>query len=318
MIKLAKDEFIPVTGDDWYQRRREDAEGEFFRKVADQGPRKGVGGSTRQGIYCFTASGKLLAYKNHQDPDVMRSVAEQALAEFKNLPAEEREPGAVKVPDADKPDPRYHRAPPPGGLVVNVYTRILDHDDKGEFCKGSCKTAGGDQSARDHLWLTKAEWQGLVPKDAKTGDHFPMPAAIARRVARFHTVDNTRGEPPFWSDQEVRKSEMTWTVEEATPAKVRLRLDGSVLVATDADTQKAKRGYDAKLLGYLEYDPAKKEIGRFDLVVLGDFWGDGTYTRGGREGRQPLGIAFELAKGDRPADRVPPQAAREINAYLGK
>ena len=40
-----------------YQRRRQDAEGEFFRKVADQGPRKGKGGATRQGIYCFTASG---------------------------------------------------------------------------------------------------------------------------------------------------------------------------------------------------------------------------------------------------------------------
>ena len=35
MIKLATEEFIPVAGDDWYQRRREDAEGEFFKKVAD-------------------------------------------------------------------------------------------------------------------------------------------------------------------------------------------------------------------------------------------------------------------------------------------
>ena len=48
IIKLATEDFVPVTGDDWYQRRRQDAEGEFFRKVADQGPRKGrVAGHAR-------------------------------------------------------------------------------------------------------------------------------------------------------------------------------------------------------------------------------------------------------------------------------
>jgi hypothetical protein len=318
MIKLATDDFIPLTGDDWYQRRRDDAEGEFFRKVADQGPLKGVGGSTRQGIYCFTASGKLLAYKNHQDAEVMRGVVEQALVEFKKLPAEEREPGAVKVPDAGTPDARYHRAPPSRGLILNVYTRILDRDGKGDYCKGSCKTAGGDQSARDHMWLTKAEWQRLLATDAKVGDSLPMPAAIAQRIARYHLIDNTRGEPPFWSAEEVRKSEIRWTVEEATPTNVRLRLAGSVLVATDADAKKAERGYDAKLRGYLEYDPTKNTIRRFDLVALGDFWGEGNFTRGAREGRQLLGIAFELTKGGKPADAVPPQAARDIGGYLGK
>ena len=47
---MANEEYIAVAGDDWYQRRRDDAEGQFFRRVADQGPRKGTGGSTRQGI----------------------------------------------------------------------------------------------------------------------------------------------------------------------------------------------------------------------------------------------------------------------------
>ena len=50
IIDLAQNHFIPVAADDWYQRRRQDDEGEFFRKVADQGPRKGQGGGTRQGM----------------------------------------------------------------------------------------------------------------------------------------------------------------------------------------------------------------------------------------------------------------------------
>jgi hypothetical protein len=318
MIKLATDEFIPVTGDDWYERRREDAEGEFFRKVADQGPRKGVGGSTRQGIYCFTASGKLLAYKNAQDAAVMREVVEQALADWKKLPAKEREPGAVEVGDPSTLDKRYTRPVPADGLILNVYTRILDRDGKGDYCKGTCETPGGDLSARDHLWLTKSEWQDLIAKEVKAGDDFAMPAAVAQRIVRFHLLDNTRGEPPFWTDQEVRQMKMRWTVEEATAKVVRLRLDGSVLLASDADAKKAERGFDASLLGYLEYDPAKKVVTRFDALALGNSWGEATFTLGARPGRQPLGIAFELCKGGKPADAVPLQGARDYHGYLGK
>src|SRR5579883_3274495 len=97
IIRLATEEFITVAGDDWYQRRRDDPEGVFFRKMSDQGPRRNTDGSTRQGIYCFTASGKLLAYKNHHDPEVMKAVLKKAVIAFEDLPESERKPGAVKI-----------------------------------------------------------------------------------------------------------------------------------------------------------------------------------------------------------------------------
>ena len=97
---MAREDYIPVSADDWYERRRQDAVGEFFRKVANQGPRKGQGGSTRQGIYCLTADGKLLAYKNAgQNAGVMREVLQRALVAWKKLPEDRRKPGAVIVPD---------------------------------------------------------------------------------------------------------------------------------------------------------------------------------------------------------------------------
>ena len=317
ILRLARDEYVAVAGDDWYQRRREDDEGRFFRSVADQGPRRGAGGSTRQGIYCLTASGKLLAYKNAQDPGVMREVLRQGLEKWRRLPASERRPGAYKYPDPEQVDARYVRTPPAGGLVVNVYTRILDHDEKDGLCRGTCSFAGGDQAARDHLWLTKADWQSLVPAGAKKGDRFPMPRPLADRLLRFHLVDNTRGEPDFWRRDEVRKADLTWTVEEATPASLRLRLDGSALLATDADAGRARRGYDVRLLGYLHYDRAKGVVDRFDLLAVGDHWGVSTFTPGARPGRKPLGVAMELRRGNDPADLLPPQAARELRAYLG-
>jgi hypothetical protein len=315
---MATEDYVPVVADDWYQRRRDDAEGRFFRAVADQGPRKGLGGDTRQGIYCLTADGKLLVYKNAgQAPDVMRDTLREGLREWKKLPEERRRAGAVEVADVGKTDPIYTRTPPPGGLIVNVYTRILDRD-KGGLCKGTCKTPGGDQAARDHLWLTEAEWKALVPADPKKGDKAPLPAAVAERVLRFHLTDNTRGEPDMWRREDVRSQELTVTVEEVTPAAVRLRLDGSALLATRADAAKADRGFDVRLLGGVRYDRAKKAIDRFDVVAVGDHWGQGRFTGGARPGRQPLGVAFELAGGKSAADLVPPQAAREIATYFGR
>jgi len=318
VIRMAKEEFIPVAGDDWYQRRKEDTEGEFFRKVADQGPRKGEGGSTRQGVYVFTADGKLLGYRNHHDADVMRGVLKQALADFKKLPEAQRAPGAIKVEDQAKVDKNYDRKPPKGGLIVNVYTRILDPDpaSKGDYCQGTCDMTGGDRAAHDHLWLTEEDWKALVPLNPKKGETSSMPPKLAMRLLRFHMLDNTRGEPPSWGIKEVRSHSLKLTVTTVTAKEIVLKLDGAALLTTDADPAKAKRGYDVSILATIRYDVDKKTITAFDGVALGLHWGVGPYTGGARPGRTALGIAFALAQGDAPADRVPPQGSRYLRGYL--
>jgi hypothetical protein len=316
VIRLVRESYVPVAGDDWYQRRRQDPEGEFFRHVADQGPRKGEGGSTRQGIYLLTANGRLLAYRNNRDPDVMRAMLQDGLRAWQKLPDDERRPGAVTVAPPGKADPRYERTPPPGGLVLNVYTRILDRDAGGRFSRGTCRVQGGAEAAHDHLWLTEAEWRSLIPAAPKAGESFPVPRRLMLRILRFHLVDNTRGEPPAWSLGQLRKAEMKLTVQETGPAGLKLRLDGSALLATAADPDRADRGFDVRLLGYLHYDVRRKVIDRFDVVAVGDHWGESRLTRGARPGRQPLGVAFGLTGGDTPADRVPPQWVREVRRYM--
>lgn len=313
VIKMAQEDFVPVAADDWYQRRRQDAEGEFFRKVADQGPRKGEGGATRQGIYVCTASGKLIGYRNAQDATVMRGVLKKALKDWNALSADERKPGAVQVPEFSKPDPKYHRIPPKDGLVVSVYTRILDRTDKGEFCVGTCGFKGGDQAAHDHLWLTADEWRDLVPKEAKKGDTIAVPERLILRIARFHLIDNTRGEPPQWERKHVHTAQMKLIVEETSGKKTRLRVEGRFLIASGADPTTAERGFDAHVLGFIDADNGK--VTRFDMVVVGDHWGSGTFTGGARPGRTPLGVAFSLAAGNSPADQVPPQGSRFLRGY---
>jgi hypothetical protein len=313
IIKMCQTEFVPVAGDDWYQRRRKDKEGEFFRGLATA---LGKTGHTLQGIYIFAADGTPLVYRNSgNSAAVTKEVMREALAQFRRLPEAKRKAGAVAVEDAGKLDEAFDRSPPEGGLILKAYTRILAFKD-GEYVKGTCKAVGGEKAARDHVWITKDEVKALAPAKAEVGFRYPVPAKVADRFARYHLIDNTRGEPILWSPADVRGKRMTLVVTAATPETVELRLEGEVLLATDLDPAKAERGYEARLLGALRYRPAKGTFDQFDVTAVGTHWGDHPHNAPGRPGKGLLGQSFELAT-DRPGDRVPPQGARNHDEYFG-
>ena len=207
--------------------------------------------------------------------------------------------------------------PPAGGLVLKSYIRNLKWDDKGQLAliaRGDLKdrTAFPDwnpiyiEPTRYNVWLTESEWRSLIPGEPKKGERFPVPEGVRLRLFRFHLVNGTFGLPGAWKKSNIRSGELNLIVEETAP--LRLRLEGTVLLASDADLARAARGYDARLLGWIEYDGAKKAVTRFDLAVLGDYWG-GDYEGGRfkRPGRTPLGIAFGLVRGTSAVDLAPPR-----------
>ena len=121
--KLLRENFVVVAADDWYQRRQNDAVGRFFRSVADQGPRKGAGGATRQGRYTFSASGKLLGFNNNRDPQRIIAMLQDSLRKFRALPPTERTPGAAQVQSLplSARDKRYARALTKDIIPVKVH-----------------------------------------------------------------------------------------------------------------------------------------------------------------------------------------------------
>lgn len=300
ILRMAREDFIPVACDDWYQRRREDAEGEFFRAVANQGPREhdGAGGPTRQGLYLFTAGGNLLGYKNHSDPEIMRRVVQDALAKWKAL----GEGPQLDIPPSFEPDQRYHREAPKGALVLRTFTRELSEAEEGEL-----QRHGKRSPARDHLWILEGEWRALLPSNPEVGALVEVPEALLRRLVRFHLVDATRGEPPFWAADQVRSQVLILEVSEAEGTRVQLKASGAVALG-DGD-----HGFEAALLGTIELDTQGPKVTRFDLVALGEHWGEGSWNRGARGGRAPLGIVFRVPES---GPLVPPQAARDLGGYL--
>ena len=280
---MLRTQFIAVAIDQAYQRRQKDAEGEFYRKIAGQGPRNNFQ-STTQGFYIASADGTLLLYNNNRDPEKLNRLMQQRLQDFKA-------PSTATPISSGTLDARYNPSLPKEGCVVRVQARVL-----GGYPPTTDRWQKIFQSSlsRDNLWISKAEQQALTKGQVMQ--------SLQERIARFHLVDNTRGEPSMWKKQEIRQLKITF---DGTT------LRGSVHLETDD----GKRGYVAQLMGKIELRSGK--IVRFDMVADGSFWGHGPYSGNAPKGRFPLAVGFRLADGTDAADQVPPQGSRGwVQGYI--
>jgi hypothetical protein len=357
VVRLVKNEFIPLAINGRL-RDFDDDESRFLNK-AD------CGGQGRVDV--ITASGKLVAHGELQvgNPKTHLASLERALKAWAALPEAERKPGAVKVPERGPLDPRRNTAkgPPAGTLIVRVYNRQLERTATGEYrhtvpedyipALRDPRVVGTDQAtplwtqpANDSLWITQAEARAMMPADPVPGQRVEVPTSLCERIFRFH-LDPSRGlsENTNFAHVTADAGKLWLTVEEVGKTEVRLRLDGianlhnprsalltyqSPGVKEHSQNPRIPLDYDPRLLGYLAYNPAKKVITRLDIVALGDVRGrpNGENIVGERLGEaNPLGIAFELVTDPRPADYLPPRAARDepslrpgvnlVERYLG-
>ena len=288
--RVIREKFIPLAMDDWYLRRQSDANGKFFLKMTEASPRGTAGTATRQGRYAFTAAGTCLGFNNNRGPDRLLRMLKESLAKWDKLPPTNRAPSG-EIADAPR-EATYHRPLPKGGAVIKVFTRVLERGPDGAFthCAAPADADGkfehrGFGAAVDHLWLRAEDVTTLLPPaDAPTGKPIPLSPALALRLARFHLVDNTRGEPSQWSRAEVRSLALALVPESAG----RARLEGEMHL----ETKDGRRGFTGKLVGHLTH--AKGKLIAFEAVVIGDHWGESALTRGARPGRTPIGFGFQF------------------------
>ncbi len=287
LLELLRTRFVPVAIDQAYQRRQQDAEGEFYRRFVGQSPRHDFANTT-QGFYVVTAAGELLLYNNNRDPAKVERLVADALQRFL---ADAADKEAVAPIEAGKLDLRFHPQPPKDGFVVRVHGKVL-----GGYPEAADEWQRILQSAisRDNLWVTGAEHQALLGGK--------LSESLLLRIARFHLVDGTRGEPPMWQPKEVRHLDVQRDGN---------RLSGSLLLATEDGS----RRFEAQWLGHIAVTDGR--VTRFDVVVTGVFRGEGAYTKGAPEGDFPYAVSFTLADGTDLADATPPQGSRGwLDGYL--
>jgi hypothetical protein len=317
-IQLIRENFVAASVPTWVCRQ-ESPEGAFLRGASIHKQWVTSGGY----MSCVSASGKMLG----------RRPCAEVLEAFHKLPESERKPGAIKVAELKSEDATVP-SPPARGLVLRVHARFLTRQQDGEVRRA--KTTDFPlmrdkpkvsqswekflQPNTEYMWLTRDEWLLLVPFGAAKGLKLNVDSAIAQRMARFHLTPQRAmtSEGGIKSNRSIKEAGLSLTVTDVSPQQIRMELEGSVHWGSDYDASKSTtpngplgQGFETLLYGRLEYDRAEKAFTRFDIVAPGDVWGrwgdaNGKSMYVERPGRHPFGFAFELATGDSPTDRIPP------------
>lgn len=247
--------------------------------------------------------GELLASINTRDADQFLAMVNEGLEKWRRRPASP----PPDIPETYEPDPWIDWTYPRGGLVLKVVVRDLPR-------------AAGEIDGRhniDFAWFTEDEARSLVPADPQPRQSYAAPAFFAKRIATCHLIDTVRGQCPRWKEEHIRKAEITFTVESATPDRIHLRLEGEVRNEAEptfdvnpfsGQAVDKPRGVDLSLLGYAAFDRQQGAFETFDLAAAGNRWGFTTYNgRFDDPGPAPIGFAFEIASRE-PIDRTPPAA----------
>jgi hypothetical protein len=271
-VKKVKAGFICVAVNQHHHRRRRDLEYDLFARLVEQTGEKVNG--YNQGLYFFTPAARLLSFSNTVSGDQAWKLLRRAEEEF--------------VPPASLPEVLKGQedagplwALPDGSQLVLVNSKVLGGYDAAENPQ---REIHQESLGRDHLYLTREEIAALASGS--------FPDSLKQRLPAVLN-DNTRGEPGRWQSREVKRLDVKLTDR---------RITGSV----HFETASGDRGYQADILGFIETQDGV--LTRFDVVVKGNYWGEGRFTRNGPDGKFPFAVSFRLSDGTEPYDTPPPGA----------
>ena len=275
--------YIPAAIDQHIHRRLQNGEGRLFADLVKRAGR--FLDVTAQGVYVFTSTGEPLAFRSTQDPSGLKEMLLAALKKSDSVP---RASGWIELDE----DADFTLKAPAGVAVLDVVSKVLGgYGEPSDYRERILQSSHG----RDRCWIRQDELASLVEEI--------VPDSLLNRMARFHLVDNTRGEPPRWRADQIHTAEA-------------MLHDGRLVGSVRIETARGRRGYEASLLGFVDVNHGV--LKQFDVVARGLAWGRGYYNGGGPRGKYPLAVRFSLSQGALPFDAVPPGAARtRASDYLG-
>jgi hypothetical protein len=291
VIRRLQTQFIPFAGNTHELQNGRNLHRDWFMKAAATTNPRILNNVTAQGFYVMGADGSTYGFNNNRSIERVLGFLEKGRNAFLAAPK-----AAVSVSDEEL-RARFSRTADPSVSIMRVYTRIKPLP---EGCAESNASVG-----RDHFWIYPEDVQAILAATEKKGERASMPQALVTRLARYHLVDNIRGEPDFWRAEEVRKTDLrVWFVRSSASIRT-VAFAGDFSLATSSGA----RGLEGKLEGEIELDASTSRVARMRVYGASQAWGAGTYTPNPPAGRFPLLFAIVDAR-DEYAKSTPPQAAQ--------
>ena len=280
-VKLINEQFIPLAANGWGFGEVLTANGEVVAPRLRSGDTGGPDGTN-----------------NPFAPKRLNA----ALEKFKELPQEKRTASVEQLPDSWKGKALAN--PPAEGIILKQYNRSFHREADGKM------HPDGLVLHHDSLWMTKTERQSLVPEQPRVGDSFTVPAFLVSRLGVHHASAFGANGVKISATP---KPTLTLTVEDASPDRLRLRLQGALQTSEYVGSLKIAV-VDYQVCGSLHYDVNKKTFSRFDMVAVGDVSQTASPPPKGRT--MVAVLLFELSPGDTPWQRTPPYSCGGQGAYF--
>jgi hypothetical protein len=282
--------FVCAADEVWRLQRGSEADCIFFQHTVNGGERITDRG-TRQGLWVIAPSGLLLARSNTRDLDRVLACIDEGLAGWNELPHDAR----VLAADAELvPEHRWEASEPAGGLVLERIGR--------ELVTGAPAAEPARAWNRDFAWFARDELVAALGGELEVGRTVELPL-IARRLARFHLVDNVRGQSLPYADPEIEEALLVARVTARDGDRVSLVLEGRTAAAVDGPwllgdslwtpPENHPHGIECELLGEATWNAGSGSFDAFELVAVARHWGR-TINNGRRRDSSPGSIAFHL------------------------
>lgn len=260
-------------------------------------------GDTAQGLYIVGADGSFYGFHNDHPNQYnnwnlgeIKQFLESGLKAFAESP-----PANIAIPQSGIPN-RSVLSPDPTTSVIRVFSRISPLPSGASELNSAI--------GRDHFWILENEVAQIASAAHDNGESFWLPSPMVARLARYHIIDNVRGEPDMWTVGEVKKAQVYAKLVARNAQAKNYQFHGDFSQRT-AD---GKRGLDCVLDGEFDISIRERKIVRFRAFAHGQAWGAGRFTEGAPPGCFPLLIAM-IETNDEVAKIVPPEAMGEWREF---
>ena len=296
MIEAAK-RFVCAADEVWRLQRGSEADCVYFQQTVNNGERITDRGS-RQGMWILAPGGVVLASINSRDVDKVLKTLDEGFAAWNAL-----DPERMRIPESANLDPehRWEDSLPEDGLVLERIARELH--PRGLASKPHPRWN------RDYVWFDRNELAAF----AQNADVLFLPV-FAERLARFHLVDNPRGQTIPFAKEELVDAKLSARVVARSGTQVRFVLEGHTRADSDGswklgqNSWKPKRemphGIECDLLGEATFDLATRRFEAFELVAIAQRWGR-TLMNGRTRQSDPGLVAFHLSMAKDPPRIAP-------------